>query len=249
MGFKDHFSAHAADYSKHRPHYPAELFAFLAALGPGRETAWDCATGNGQAAVDLARHFRRVIATDASAVQIANAVAHERVLYCVSAAESAAFGDAGVDLVTVAQALHWFELPLFYAEVRRVLRPRGILAVWAYNLLTVAPAIDAVVNRFYRETVGPCWPPERRLLEDDYRTVPFPFREQTVPTFVMTAAWTLDDLLGYVATWSATQRYRATRHVDPLVPLARELAPLWGDASASRTITWPVALRVGRSDR
>ncbi len=159
--FADHFSAASADYARYRPDYPDRLFAYLADRAPGRRRAWDCATGNGQAARGLARHFAEVIATDASAQQIASAPPHRRVSYRVAPAEDSGLPDESVELITVAQALHWFDRPRFWPEARRVLVPRGVIAVWCYDLLSIDAEVDAVVGRLYRDVVGPYWPPER----------------------------------------------------------------------------------------
>jgi SAM-dependent methyltransferase len=244
--FQDHFSARAEQYAACRPGYPAELFAFLADVAPDRRLAWDCATGSGQAALGLAEHFARVVATDASASQIAHAEPHARVAYHVAPAEASGLTDASVDLVTVAQALHWFDVDAFHAEARRVLVPGGVVAVWSYGGVTFdEPAIAALVRRFARETVGPYWPPERRLVDDGYRTIAFPFAELAAPSFTLAQRWTLVELAGYLRTWSATARYVAAHGHDPVDALEAALREPWGDAT--RTVRWPLALRVGRT--
>ena len=166
MSFKDHFSKHAADYAKFRPRYPQELFAYLGSIAPSRQLAWDCGTGNGQAAVGLASVFDRVIATDASETQIANAQSHERMAFRVAHADNSGIASETIDLIMVAQALHWFDLDRFYAEARRVLKNNGVCAASAYNLLHVEPAIDEVVNRYYYEVVGPSGRPSASLLNN-----------------------------------------------------------------------------------
>ena len=246
--FKDHFSGHAALYSRFRPTYPAALYEFLVAAAPAHELAWDCATGGGQAAIALANCFSRVIATDASAAQLENAPKTANIEYRVAPAEQSGLPGAGVDLITVAQALHWFSLDAFYAECRRVLKPGGLLAVWGYNLLSISPEIDPLVNHFYVETVGPCWPPERQILERGYHALPFPFTEIPAPSFAMTARWTLAHLTGYIESWSAVQRYRKENQRDPLALLAAPLAAAWGDPQAEREISWPLDVRVGKND-
>jgi SAM-dependent methyltransferase len=247
VNFKDHFSAQASDYARFRPRYPAELFAYLAEICHERNLAWDCATGNGQAATALAEHFGHVTATDASVKQIEKAELHSRITYRVAAAEQSGLETSSCDLVTVAQALHWFDLTAFHAEVKRVLKPAGVLAVWNYTFLQITPEIDALVKHFYDEIVGPFWPPERKLVEKGYREMPFPFQEVEPPHFRMIARWSLEELLGYLRTWSATQRYMQANASDPLVPLDRDIANIWGNREIKRPVLWPLELRVGQS--
>lgn len=244
MTFKDHFSRQAADYAKFRPGYPRELFAYLGTIARSRQLACDCGTGNGQAAVGLASVFDRVIATDASAKQIANAQPHERIEYRVAPAENSGIKSGTADLIMVAQALHWFDLDRFYAEAHRVLKPNGILAASAYNLLQIEPATDEIVNRYYFEVVGPFWPPERKLIEN-FADLPFPFHEIQPRKFEMTAQWDLEQLVGYLKTWSSTQRFITANGSDPLDEIADELRAAWGDAKQTRRVIWPLTLRVG----
>jgi len=241
--FKDHFSKQAADYAKFRPHYPRELFRWLGSIAPSTELAWDCATGNGQAAVELAEVFERVIATDASEKQVANADPHPRVEYRVAPAENSGLDADCADLITVAQALHWFDLDKFYAEARRVLKPRGVLASWAYKLATVTPPVDALVNHYYSEVVGAFWPAERVLVEK-FEELSFPFPEIETPAFQMEAEWNVEELLGYLGTWSATQRFMAAESRDPLEEIEGELREAWG--GNARRVIWPLTIRVGR---
>ena len=244
MAFKDHFSRQAADYAKFRPRYPQQLFEYLGSIAPSRQLAWDCSTGNGQAAVGLAAVFDRVMATDASEKQIANAQPHERVEYRVAPAENSGIESGTIDLIMIAQALHWFDLDRFYAEARRVLKPGGTLAASAYNLLHIEPAINQVVNRYYSEVVGPFWPPERKLVEN-FIDLPFPFHEIDPPKFEMTAHWNLEHLVGYLETWSSTQRFIAATGVDPLEQIGDELRTVWGDPQRTRKVRWPLKLRIG----
>lgn len=242
--FKDHFSGHARDYASARPTYPAELFDFLAGLAPARERAWDCATGNGQAARELARHFDEVIATDASEQQVAAAAAHPGVTYRTAAAESPGLDDRSIDLVTVAQALHWFDVPRFFDAVTRVLRPRGVLAAWCYGTCEVEPACDRLIHGLY-DALNPWWPPERAIVESGYRDIELPFPLVDAPRFLMRLSWRADDMLAYVATWSATQRCRVDTGKDPLVTIAEPLRKAWG--SGRREVRWPIHLKAGRA--
>lgn len=244
-GFKDHFSTQAEDYAHYRPRYPASLFAELAQVAPVHERAWDCATGNGQAAAGLAPHFTEVVATDASRAQIAAAAGPANVRFSVAPAEASGLPEASVDLIVVAQAAHWFDLPAFYAEAERVLRPGGVLALLAYSgVHTADEGINRILQEFHQVTMAPYWPPERAHVERDYRDLPFPWPEIPFPAQTMTAQWTLDQLMGYLGTWSATARYRQERDEDPLPALRACLVPLWG--VLPRTLSWPLPLRIGR---
>jgi SAM-dependent methyltransferase len=245
--FSDHFGPVAESYAQFRPTYPADLFDWLASIVPRHDAAWDCACGSGQASVDLAERFGRVIATDASASQIRSAAPHPRVEYRVAAAETSGLADASVDLVTVAQALHWFDIGTFFAEARRVTKPGGAVAAWTYGVPRLAdPRVDDIVQTFYSVTVGPYWPPERAIVEAGYQALPFPFEEIAPPAFALRAEWPLAQLLGYFASWSATARYVAQHGKNPVRELAEVFEPAWGDPDVPRTVTWPLAMRAGR---
>ncbi|MGE5625928.1 MAG: class I SAM-dependent methyltransferase [Bacillota bacterium] len=245
--FKDHFSGHAADYSRYRPGaYPAGLFKSLAALAPDRERAWDCATGNGQAALGLAAHFEWVDATDASAKQIAASTPHPRVHYATAPAEASGLPEASITLVTVAQALHWFDLPKFYAEVRRVAKPEAVLACWCYMHCSVTPAVDAAMMRLYEGILGDVyWPPERKHVENAYRDLDFPFTRVELPAFGMTVRWDLTSYLGYLRSWSATQAYLKKNGKDPVELVGEELIRAWGDTAQVREVRWAVSTLAG----
>ena len=245
MTSRDHFSVGSAGYAKFRPHYPDALFDFLAESAPARSDAWDAGTGSGQAAVDLARLFENVIATDPSASQIERATPHPRVTYRVEAAERCGLDPSSMDLVTAAQSVHWFDRSRFWGEVRRVLRPNGVIAVWTYLLFEIAPPIDEIVRYFYSGIVGPYWPPERRLVEQRYQTIDFPFAEFAAPDFVIEQFMTLDDVAGYIRTWSATNSFMKQHQVDPVDDLVKQLTLAWR-SSEPRLARWPIAMRVGR---
>ncbi|MBC2739348.1 class I SAM-dependent methyltransferase [Thiobacillus sp.] len=251
-GFKDHFSSASDRYAAYRPDYPAALFAWLASLCPRPGTsaecgiAWDCATGSGQAALGLAPYFRQVVATDASAEQIRHAQPHPAIDYRVAPAEASGLAKHSIDLITVAQAAHWFDLPRFYAEATHVLKPGGVLALWGYGRMVLPGKMDTPFRHFYAETVGPYWPPERALVDDGYRSLDFPFTEIEAPGFLIEVEWNLPRLAAYLSTWSAVKRFQDARGHDPLPALMAELTPLWGDVNTAKTLQWPLFLRVGR---
>jgi SAM-dependent methyltransferase len=246
MAFKDHFSSQSAAYSRYRPSYPPALIRYVASLARDRRVAVDCATGNGQAAVALAEHFETVLAIDGSQSQLARAQSSERVRYAAGLAEQLPVPESSVGLVAAAQAAHWFDLDRFHAECRRVLVPGGVVAIWTYEKFRVDPGVDAVIDQFYSGVVGPYWPPERRFVDEGYRTLPFPWREESAPPFALETDWDLQLVLGYLATWSAVQRYKDLHSEDPLSALAPRLATVWPDGERRR-LRWPVHLRVGRA--
>ena len=210
------------------------------------DVAWDCATGNGQAAIGLAGKFKHVVATDASEQQIANAQPHERVAYRVATAYNSGIESNSVDAVTVAQAMHWFDADRFYAESHRVLVPGGAIALWGYGDPVIDDSgVNAVIHEYNRSTIEDFWQPERQILLDGYRTIPFPFDEIDVPDFTLEAHWTLDELLGLLRTWSATASYAAHIGRDPIDDVERELTPLWGKREERHRIAWPLFIRAG----
>lgn len=246
--FVDRFGPVSGGYARWRPAYPDAWLAELAALCTGRERAWDAATGSGQAAVALAAHFGQVIATDASAAQLGAATPHPRVEYRVEPAEASTLQSGSVDLVTVAQALHWLDADRFYAEVRRVAAPGAVLAVWCYGRPEADDAeISARLRAFHDLELGPWWPAERQAVLDAYRSLPFPFPELRVGAHAITVRWSLDQLVGYLGTWSSVSAFRDARGEDPLPPLEAALSAAWGDDPAERReVRWPLAARVGR---
>jgi SAM-dependent methyltransferase len=242
--FHDYFGAAARSYASYRPHYPAALFDWLCAITAGRERAWDCGTGNGQAAVALASRFAEVVASDPSVDQLANATPASALAYVAMTAEQAALRARCADLVTVAQALHWFDRPRFFAEVDRVLRPGGTLAIWSYGLLTIDSTIDRHVHHLYRAVLGPYWPSERSLVDSGYAGIALPYAELARPEIAMEAEWSLAELGGYLSSWSAVGRYRARLGTDPLPAFLRDVADAWG--TATRRIRWPLIVRAAR---
>ena len=249
---KDYFSTQSGSYKLYRPEYPDRLFTFLTENPPSNPLIWDCATGNGQAAVAFGRYPGAIVASDQSSAQLRNAPREKSVHYVQALAEAMPLADNTVDLVTVAQALHWFEFDRFFAEVKRVLKPGGRIAAWMYRFLTVSPQLgdelDAIVSWFYQDVVGQYWPSERRWVDDQYRSVPFPFAELDTPSFAIEVDWNLGELLGYIGSWFAVQRYKDAHSIDPVASLAAGMLPLWGEETCARPLSWDLALRLGRLD-
>jgi len=243
--FRDHFSGHAAEYREFRPAYPPELFAFLASLAPGRGLAWDCGTGNGQAAAGLAEHFEAVVATDASAKQIEQAEPHPKVKYAIATAEHSPLTDASVDLTVVAQALHWFDHDRFYPEVRRVSRLGAVFAATCYFDVNVKDRVNRVLARF-QDLVRPHWPAGRAWVDAGYTTIPFPFEPIRTPRFELTLDSDLPRFLGYLQTWSATKVCAKTTGGDPVAMFAEAFAEAWGDPAAIQTVRWAFNVRAAR---
>lgn len=251
--FKDHFSENSQEYKQFRPKYPAELFSYLASISSSSNSslekkAWDCATGTGQAACGLADYFSEVIATDASKDQIENAVKKKGVSYQVASAENNGIESNSIDLITVAQAFHWFDIDAFILEVNRVLKGRGILAVWTYNLLSVqgtkGKTIDDVINHFYGSVLEDFWPDERALVESGYKDIHLPFKELKTPVFHMSTEWSLPQITGYLNTWSAVKKFQNKMRVNPVERLYDEISGMWGEPEKTRLITWPLNIRV-----
>ena len=255
--FKDLFSGKSKEYASSRPRYPKVLFEFLVGLMPRRNLAWDCATGNGQAAVFLSEYFEQVIASDASKEQIANAQQRNNIRYEVFPAERTNLADNSVDLITIAQALHWFDLDNFYKEARRVLRKEdngssgncGVIAAWAYGLHSVSPEIDTIVHLLYEDIVGPYWSKERKIVENKYQDISFPFQEIETPAFRIELDWDLSELIGYLHTWSSVQKYIEKNNSDPVKQIYDDLAGAWGEKQIwhKRRVVWPIYMKVGRS--
>ena len=244
-GFKDLFSRDSSSYAKFRPSYPRELIAWVAGLPRERRLAWDCATGNGQAASLLAGYFERVVATAASLTQLRAASRTARVSYAAALAERVPLAAGRIDLITVAQALHWIDLSRFFAEIDRIAAPGAALAIWGYARLRASPALDAAIDRFHDETVGSYWSSERKLVDEGYKSFVLPIAEVPAPALAIEAKLTLPELLGYLRTWSAVGKYQSVHGSDPVTALAPELAACWGD-NAVRRVSWPLFVRAGR---
>lgn len=249
MNFKDHFSGHSAQYSEFRPRYPDGLFSWLSSLCEEHNCAWDCATGSGQAAASLVEHFGKVIATDASANQISDAAVTDGVSYKVATAENSGITPNSIDLITVAQALHWFDIPAFEAEADRVLKDDGILAVWTYGLLEFGTELDKTLEHFYSGIVGEHWPFERKMVESGYAQVQLSFTEVPAATMEMTESWGFADLLGYLNTWSAVKAFEKDQGHNPIEKIEADLLRQWGNIDTKRTVTWPLYVKAYRKNK
>ncbi len=244
--FIDNFSAVAGAYRQARPTYPAALIAELATFAPGRALAWDCGTGNGQAAVALTRHFDAVHATDPSEQQIANAERAERITYAVEAAEEVSLASRSVDLVLAAQAMHWFDLPRFYAQVKRVLKPGGVFAAIGYAWFYIDPQVDEAVEAALLRPMLPHWAANNAILWDGYRGIPFPGEDIRVPQPAIHLRWSADELIDYVRTWSAAAKYRAAEGEAKFEAALMQVREAWGDPGRERSVVMPMQVRVAR---
>jgi ubiquinone/menaquinone biosynthesis C-methylase UbiE len=241
---KDNFSKQASLYAKYRPAYPPEIFSFILDHIENRHCAWDCATGNGQTAKELAKSFDKVYATDISQKQLDNAEQARNIFYSLQAAEHTNFEENQFDLVTVSQALHWFDFETFYTEVKRVTKPGGWIAVWMYGGLAISPEIDQLKRDHYSNTLGPYWDAERKHVDDNYARIPFPFEETECPVFSIQYEWTPEDLEGYLNTWSALQKFIEEKGYNPVEDLMKAISQHWGEGK--RKISFPLHLRMGR---
>jgi SAM-dependent methyltransferase len=243
--FKDHFSERAAGYATHRPHYSKELAQWLATIAPSKRIAWDAGCGSGQLSTLLGDEFEKVIATDASSAQIALAEAHPHVEYRVEPAEQSSLEGGSVDLISVAQAVHWMNLDAFYMEARRVARPGATLALVAYHIAVIDPQVDAVIDRFYSGDLDGYWPPERKHIETEYRDLPFPFEKiPDPPRMFLRVAWDVEQMLGYIRTWSAVRALEKAKGPELTEAFAKRLRAAWG--SGIREVRWPIVILAGR---
>ena len=244
MEFKDYFSVQATDYARFRPDYPHEIYDLILQHTTNRRSAWDCATGNGQVAIELAQYFDQVMATDASKKQLEAAIPHNKIIYTEATAEHSGLGDHSIDLITVGQALHWFDFDAFYAEVRRVAAADGLLAIFGYgNPSMDEPELDSLLKHYYDGIMGAYWPPERKYIVDLYETVPFPFEQIKFPILTLSKQWDLKTFVGYLFTWSSTQQYIKAHNTNPIELIQNELSCAWGHASSIKTIKWPLVVK------
>lgn len=242
----DYFSVYSENYKKYRPVYPKELFEYLCSLTPSHELAWDCGCGTGQATISLAEYYDKVVGTDISDKQIENAVKKENIIYRVSEKYESGLDEGSADLVISAQALHWFDLEKFHSEVQRVLGPGGIISVWTYNLFRVDKKIDALIYKFYFDIIYNYWPEERKHVENCYESLDFPFNRIPSPTFSIQAQWSLEQLTGYLNTWTGVKNYIELECFSPLEFIEQELSDVWGNSDEAKTIEWPLTVITGK---
>lgn len=243
--FKDHFSGHSNDYALHRPTYPLELVKWLAEIAPAQKCAVDCGCGNGQLSVLLADVFNKVYAIDPSNTQIANAVSHPHISYYIVSAEQTDLPYTCADLIVAAQAAHWFNLDTYYDEMRRISKPGAVIALVSYNLLTIDQGeIDNLINHFYNDDLASFWPSERRFVEENYRSLPFPFEQIKAPEFQMSASWDFNQITGYIQTWSAWQK-ACMNDASFGASFLDKLQQLCGGPLIKHKISWPLTLKVG----
>jgi len=244
LKFNDLFSDNSEAYKQFRPTYPQELFAYLSSISKHHQTAWDCATGTGQSAVSLSNYYSKIIATDASASQIKNAEKKQGVVYQIATAENSHIDTGSIDLITVAQAFHWFNVDEFAEEVNRVLKDNGIIAIWTYNLLSIRENLDKEIIYLYKTILGEHWPEERKMVEKGYKNVQLPFTEIKAPSFNLSAHWNLSQLIGYLCTWSATKKYKEKFGTNPVEEVYNNIADAWGDPENVLQIKWLLSIKV-----
>jgi len=244
---KDNFSKQADIYAKYRPSYPQPLFDFILQHIDKKENAWDCATGNGQSAEVLAKYFEKVFATDISQKQIANAKQAANIYYSIQPADKTGFPGNTFDLITVSQALHWFATVEFYNEVKRIAKPSSVFAAWSYSLLHVSPEVDKLIRLFYTNVIGPYWDAERKYVDEEYKTIPFPFREIAAPKFNIEYYWTIEELKGYLDTWSAVQKFISANNYNPVAEIIDQIRPCWKEERMK--ISFPLHIRIGRIEK
>ena len=241
---KDNFSNQAAVYAQFRPQYPEQLINYICSFVLEKELVWDCATGNGQSAKLLSNHFNKVIATDISQQQIDNAFKAPNIFYSLEAAENTSLEENTVDLITVSQAIHWFDFDKFYAEVNRIAKSGAVIAVWCYSLLKISEEIDEIINDYHFKTLDVYWDPERKYLDDNYANIPFPFPQKETKSFTIELDWTIEQLEGYFETWSALQKFLKANSCSPIPELMQKIKMHWGD-SETRKIIFPIHLKLG----
>ena len=246
MEFKDYFSSQAAEYAKFRPRYPDELFSYLSSITNEHKKAWDCAAGNGQAALSLTDYFDEVIATDASEKQIHNAIPHPKIKYRVAPAENNGIESSSVDLITVATAAHWLNLAKFYEEAKRTLKPEGTLAIWNYARSNVSEAVDSITDHYIDNIVGSYAAPDFWKGVNAETDIEFPFDRIKTPEFIIRQNWSFRDYVNYIMTWSPTQNYFKKNNSNPLEHIFDDFKKAWGDENEKKEIIWKLTLKAAK---
>lgn len=242
---KDNFSLHSDKYAKFRPTYPTSLFNYIKSIVPGKECAWDCGTGNGQVAYELAKTFDKVYATDISQTQIDHAVLADNIVYSVQPAEKNNFEKQLFDLIIIGQAIHWFDFKRFYSEARRTAKKDALICIVGYGRIEISEQIDGVISNFYENVLGEYWDKERKYIDENYQTIPFPFKEMRTPGFVNTLHWTREHLVGYLNTWSAVKHFFLQTGYNPVEKLRPEIEQYWHKEEI-KEVRFPLLLRVGK---
>ena len=245
---KDNFSLQSENYAKYRPAYPADFFSYLNTEIPNKQNAWDCGTGNGQVAYELAKTFDNVYATDNSQSQIKHALQADNIVYSVQPAEVTNFAKDQFDLIVIAQAIHWFDFEKFYKEVRRTAKANAIICILGYGRIEISKPIDQIITYFYQNVIGSYWDKERKYIDDNYTTIPFPFQEIRTPTFVNKIQWPLEHLIGYLNTWSAVRHFIKQNGYNPIDQLKKDIEKYW-DKGQTKEVLFPLLIRMGQIDK
>ena len=240
------YSSYAKQYAQSRPGYPEELFEYLSSLASQHKLAWDCATGNGQAAVSLTKYFKKIMATDISSEQIKHSVAHNQIEYKVCEAENSGLGDNSVDLITVASAIHWFDLDNFYKEVERVLHRSGIFAAWTYHVCYIEPPFEKLFLNFYTDILSPYFLKGAKLVDEKYSTLILPGEQIVTKNFFIRVDWKLDTMLTFIGSWSGTQHYIKETGKNPVDFIFADLKQIWGNPETVHTLRWPLFIKISR---
>lgn len=242
---KDNFSSQSDKYAKYRPSYPTEFFDYLNSIVPNKQNAWDCGTGNGQVAFELAKTFDKVFATDISQSQIDNALQAGNIKYSVQPAEKTDFEDHQFDLIVIAQAIHWFDFDKFYREVNRTAKENALICAIGYGRIEISEQIDHIITGFYEHAIGTYWDKERKYIDENYKTIPFPFDEIRTPNFVNKLQWNLGHLIGYLNTWSAVKHFIKQNGYNPIDKLQNDVEKYW-DKGQTKEVRFPLLLRIGQ---
>ena len=241
----DSYSEAGTLYRDFRPAYPEKLFRYLAGSCRRKEKAWDVATGNGQAAQGLAKYFKLVHATDPSPSQLKQAIPRENIEYRTAAENHPELRKRSIDLICVAQGVHYLNLEKFYQEVNRVLKKYGVLACWNYGLPSVEKGVDECINEFCNNILHSSWDAKRRKLEMNFRSLEFPLKESVTPRFEISTEWSLEHYLGFLKSMSAVRKYRQQAKQDPLLTLEEKLKSLWGNKEVKRNVVFPLFTKMG----